>query len=109
LPSAIGPRPGDFTNAKRPEPTFEEIPECAFEMLQRVLLRMHRAILQPRRLRAIAPLREALCHADIGDELLPCCVILFLQRQRPVVDEPARARELAHLARLLASRARVRI
>jgi hypothetical protein len=31
-------------------------------------------------------------------------LILLLQRQRLVIDEPACARELAHLARLLAVR-----
>jgi putative transposase len=31
-------------------------------------------------------------------------VVLFLKRQRLVLDKPARARELAHLARLLAGR-----
>src|SRR3954454_23492783 len=73
-------------------------------MLQRVLLRMHWAILQPRRIRAIAPLRQALRHADVADELLTGCVVFLLERQGLVIDEPACARKLAHLARLFAAR-----
>lgn len=62
---------------------------------------MHWRILQPRRVERIAPYREVLRHHHIADELPSVRVVLPLQRQGLVVDEAARARKPAHLARLL--------
>jgi hypothetical protein len=42
-------------------------------------------------------------HPDVADKLATGLTVLLLERQSLVIDEPARARELAHLARLLAS------
>src|SRR5690625_6854226 len=63
---------------------------------------MHGRIGQPCGFRAIAPLGESLAQTRIAELLLALLVALFLQRQRLVVDEPARASEAAHLPRLLA-------
>lgn len=65
---------------------------------------MDRSILQPRRIGAIAPFGEPLRHADVADELPASLAILLLQRQSLVIDKPACAGELAHLARLLDGR-----
>ncbi len=78
---------------------LEEVDERPLKVFERLLLRVNRAALHPRRISAIPPFREPLAHASEADELLPCGVVLFLKRQRLVIDKPARARELAHLAR----------
>ncbi len=65
---------------------------------------MHGRSGEPGRLRAVTPFRELFRHRHIADEPSAGRVILPLQRQRLVIDEPAGARELAHLARLLAGR-----
>src|SRR5690625_5368501 len=63
---------------------------------------MDRRIGQPSRFRAVAPLGEHLAQPGVAQLLLSALVALFLQRQPLVVDEPARAREAAHLPLLLA-------
>lgn len=63
---------------------------------------MHGRIGEPRRLRAVSPPGEQLAQASIAELLLAGRIALLLQRQRLVIDEPARATELAHLARLFA-------
>jgi hypothetical protein len=45
-----------------------------------------------------------LCHRHIADKFAAVAVVLVLQRQRLIEDEPARAGEAAHVARLLAGR-----
>ncbi len=64
---------------------------------------MYRCILEPRCVRPIAPCCELLSHCHVADELATGLVVLLLQRQRLVEDEPARAGETAHLALLLAA------
>jgi hypothetical protein len=67
-----------------------------------MLQRVNRRSLQPSRLCIAAPGCQLLGHRDIADELAACRVVLLLQRQRLVKHEPARTREAAHLALLLA-------
>lgn len=71
-------------------------------MLERLLQWMDRRIRQPSRFCVGPPLGEQLAQTRIAQRLLAALVTLFLQRQRLVVDEPARTREAAHLPFLLA-------
>jgi hypothetical protein len=80
---------------------LEEIFVRLLQILQGVLQRMTRRVLQPRCVGTIAPPGQLLRHGDVADELAACLVIFFLQRQCLVVDEPARASETAHIALLL--------
>src|SRR5690606_39812212 len=91
--------------AREGGPLGEEVGVSALKMLERLLQRIHRRIGQPRRFRPIAPLGEQLAQAGVTELLLALLVALLLQRQRLVVDEPARASEAAHPALLLAGRA----
>src|SRR5690606_34851433 len=83
-------------------PLSEEVGVSALKILERLLQRMHRRIGQPRRFRPIAPLGKLLAQPGVAKLLLAALVALLLQRQRLVVDEPARAGEAAHLPLLLA-------
>ena len=72
------------------------------QVLQGLLQGVTGRILEPRRGRTIAPRRQELRHRDVADEAVPGFVVLFLHRQRLVIDEPARPGEAAHIARLIA-------
>src|SRR5690606_2418741 len=88
--------------AREVRPLSEEVGVGPLQILERLLQRMHGRIGQPCGFRAIAPLCESLAQTRIAELLLALLVALFLQRQRLVVDEPARASEAAHLPLLLA-------
>src|SRR5690606_369601 len=74
----------------------------AFQVLERLLQRMHWRILEPRRFSPVAPCGEFLAQTGIAELSLALFVTRLLQRQRLVEHEPARASETAHLALLLA-------
>ena len=59
---------------------------------------MARCLFEPRGIWPIAPLGERFGQSHIANELAASFVIGFLQRQRLVVDEPARPGETAHIA-----------
>ncbi len=80
----------------------EEVGVGAVQILERVLQRVDRRILEPRRLCAVAPGRQMPGHVDVADESSARLVVRLLQRQRLVEHEPARTREASHLALLLA-------
>lgn len=82
----------------------KEVLERAIKVEKRLVYRMARCIGKPRRLRAVAPLGEALLHRELADEFAARRVVFLLQRQPLVIDEPAGACELTHLARLFAGR-----
>lgn len=83
-------------------PLGEEIGIDALQILECLLQRMDRSILEPRRSMAIAPAGQVLRHCPIADEPVARLVILLLQCQRLVIDETTRSGEAAHLALLKA-------
>ncbi len=82
----------------------EEILVRLLEVFQGLLQRVTGCLCQPWCLRPIAPPGQQLGHGHVVDELQAGQVILFLQRQGFVVDEPASPGEAAHVALLLAIR-----
>jgi putative transposase len=80
----------------------EKIGVGFFQVLQRMLQRMTRRVLAPRRVKAIAPSGKVFRHRPIAEKNVAGLVIGFLHRQRLVVDEPARSKEAAHGALLRA-------
>ena len=83
-------------------PLGEEVAVGPLQILERLLQRMHRRIGQPRGFHAVSPLGEQLAQPGIAELLLAFFVARFLQCQRLVEREPARASEAAHLPLLLA-------
>lgn len=63
-------------------------------------------IREPRRFGAVAPLGEQFAQPGVAEFLLALLVARLLQRQCLVEDEPARAKEAAHIALLFAGRHR---
>jgi hypothetical protein len=82
-------------------PLGEEVAVGPLQVLEGLLQRMHWRIRQPSGIGAVAPLGEQLAQPGIAQLLLATLVAFLLQRQRLVVDEPARAGEAAHLPLLL--------
>src|SRR6202790_2168644 len=82
----------------------EEIGVGKLQVLERLLCRVNRRVLEPRGVRAVTPFGELLAQARVAKFLLGALVALFLQRQCLVKDEPARTSESAHVVRLLAGR-----
>jgi len=80
----------------------EEIAVSPLQVPERLLQRMHWRIGQPGGLRAVAPPGEQLAQTRIAELLPATLAALFLQRQRLVEHEPARAGKAAHLPLLLA-------
>ncbi len=80
----------------------KEILVSPFQVFQGVLQGMNRRIAEPVCLGTMAPSGEVLCHRHIVDEFLACFVIGYLHRQPLVKHEPARSREAAQEALLLA-------
>src|SRR5690606_1726689 len=91
-----------FLEAREVRPLSEEVAVGPLQVLERLLQGMGRRIGQPSRFRAVAPLGEHLAQSCVAELFLALLVALFLQRQRLVVDEPARTGEAAHLPLLLA-------
>jgi hypothetical protein len=87
--------------AREASATFEEVLVGPFKILQGMLLRVDRRILQPRRFGAVAPARQPLRHTNIPDELPAILAILLLRGERIVIDATALTAELVHLAHLL--------
>ncbi len=88
----------------------EEVGVGAFQILERLLLRVYRPIGQPwsraprRQLSAVAPCREFLAQPGVAQLRLTALVAFLLQSQGLVEYEPTRPREAAHVALLFAVR-----
>ena len=72
----------------------------ALQVLQRLLQRMRRCILQPTRFRLAAPLGQQLAQPGITEPLLARIKARLLQSQPFIVDKAARTGEAAHLSAL---------
>lgn len=67
-----------------------------------MLQRLRGGILNPVEARFALPLRQIRRHWHIAYELISRFVVIFLQRQRLVIDEPTRTCKATHIAHLLA-------
>ena len=84
-------------------PLGEEVGIGPLQVLEGLLQWMHGRIGQPCRFRAVTPFGEQPAQTCVAELLLALLVALFLQRQRLVEHEPARASEAAHLPLLMAA------
>ena len=80
----------------------EEVGIRPLQILERLLQRVSWRIGQPCSFLAVAPLCEQLAQIEVVELLIALFVDSFLQRQRLIEHEPARASEAAHLPLLLA-------
>ena len=76
-----------FLEAREVGAFQEEVFVRFLQILQGLLQRVARRILEPWRIRAVAPGRQMLGHRHVADELVSGLVICFLQRQRFVQYE----------------------
>ena len=79
---------------------FKEIFVRPLQVFERVLQGLRRGLFEPMKL--LFPLGKKVCHRHIPHKLAARFVVGLLQGQRLVVDEPARTRKAAHVARLFA-------
>src|SRR5690554_1824745 len=94
--------PALLLEAREVGPLGKEVSVGALQILQRLLERVNRALLEPRHLGAVAPAGELLAQGRIPQRLLTGCIPLFLQRQNPVEHEPSHTSDLVDLEHLLA-------
>ncbi|MCY1340465.1 hypothetical protein D9M69_263790 [compost metagenome] len=59
-------------------PSSEKVLVGSLQILERMLQRVHRGVLEPRCSRSIAPLGETLCHRHVADELAASPVVFDL-------------------------------
>ena len=80
--------------------SLEEVSVCALQVFERLLLRVHWTIAQPRGGLAVSPLRELLAKPCVTELLFPGEPTLLVQSERLVEHETTTTGEATHIALL---------